>query len=1029
MNSKIPYVFNTGLILRTPAFPFIPAKNGEDAGAMLKKDYFLEAIYLASPVLYDECVKLANGQITDEKEKAKILQSAMKYWQRMYSRCTPFGLFSGCSTIEWTDELSQITINEAKRQRHTRLDMHFLCALSQNLATLPDIKKRLRYFPNNSWYKTADEIRYIEYKYVNGNRHHQISAAASSDYLEDILQHAANGITIPQMVERLLPLDVTEEEAMEFIDELLESQVLVNELEPAITGPEFIYQLLETLRQLNNPANETIENIIHILEQIDDRIKKIDQNSANPVSAYKEIIELVKQTGVAFEESKLFQTDMVQQTEAAHLSVAHQESLTGAITALNALMGNHFSEENLRGFVQRFYERYEDKEMQLLQVLDAETGIGYLQQTGRNPSVLIEDIFPGAPAEESFRDVKWGKTQTWLLDKLQEATRNNRFEVEITETDLKDLKPVWKNLPPSMSVMFRLVNEEQLVFESAGGSSAANLLARFAHGDEKIKEIICDTTEKEQQNNPGILFAEIVHLPESRVGNILLHPVFRGYEIPFLAKSSLPTEQQIDLRDLYVSVQGNRVILRSASLNKEIIPRLSSAHNFSFNALPVYQFLCDLQTNGLQGGFGFQWGALSGQFMFLPRVTYKNVILFEATWQLDKKHTEQLTNALKQKDPAFIKQVRLPQLITLSDGDNELLVDIENEASVAAFLKTIKNRTSIVLKEFISGGTAAISNTEGVPFVNQFIASLVKTETVYDRQLNPSSPQTTRSFVPGSEWFYYKIYCGVNTAEKILDLHLEPVIRQLEEQGLIEKWFFIRYTDPGFHLRIRFLAKTPEAKLAIENMLAEPLVQIHNEGLSWKIQMDTYNRELERYGDALIDESESLFCIDSYLKLDFLRQTEGDEREKIRWLWGMKNADWLLECFAFTPAEKEELLRKVKEQFGREFNFGKPALQEINKKFGKYRTEMMQVMQPKIEEEPLVPLQMFEGYRAAMTELATRIKDKSGNKIEVLESLLHSYLHMCLNRLFPAEPRLQEAVMYEFLHKYYVTQRYRKETA
>lgn len=1026
MSLKIPYIFSNGLILRTPAFPFVPAKSGEGAEKMLQDEYFLEAIYLASPVLYDECLKLAAGQITDEKEKTKILQSAMKYWQRMYSRCTPFGLFSGCSTAQWGEE-TNITINEHNRQRHTRLDMHFLCALSQHLARIPEIKERLRFFPNNSWYKTADEIRYIEYKYVNGNRHHQISAAALSDYLVDIMEHAQQGITMQQMVQRLLPLDVTEEEAIEFIDELLDSQLLVNELEPAITGPEFIYQLLETLRGLNDPPVETINKYIGLLQEIDERIKVIDSNPSNPVSRYKEILELVKQTEVAFEESKLFQADMVQQTEQATLSSKHQAELLDVFNMLNGLAGNRLAEDNLQNFRQRFYERYEDKEMPLLQVLDAETGIGYLQQTGRNPSVLIEDIIPGAPDEEPARDIRWGKTQTWLMAKLEEAVRNNAYEVNFEEADIKDFKPRWDNLPPSVSVMFRTVNDEQMLVESIGGSSAANLLARFAHGDSRINDIICGITQTEQEKNPAVLFAEIVHLPESRIGNILLHPVFRNYEIPFLAKSSLDNEHQVDLRDLFISVKGDKIVLRSASLNKEIVPRLSSAHNFSYNALPVYQFLCDLQTNGLRAGFGFQWSAVSGQFPFLPRAAYKGIILFEATWQLDKKATEQLTEALKKNDRGYMEKMRFPRLISLTDGDNELLVDLENEASIHAFLKTIKNRPGVLLKEFLGGSSHTVHSTNNIPYVNQFIASLVKTETVYPAALFGKNPETPRSFVPGSEWLYYKIYCGVNTAEKILDLYLEPAIREIQQQGLAAKWFFIRYNDPAFHLRLRFLARNEEAKARIGMLLSAPLVQMHNDGLSWKIQMDTYNRELERYGDGLVEDSESLFCTDSLMKLDFLRHTEGDERENIRWLWGMKNADWLLNCFALTHEEKEALLKTVKEQFGREQNFGKPALQEINKKFNKYRAEIDSVMNGPAGDAPLIPVQMFDDFKEETTAIATAIKEKTGNNPEILNSLLLSYLHMCLNRLFPAEPRLHEAVMYEFLYKYYVSQRHRNK--
>ena len=63
--------------------------------------------------------------------------------------------------------------------------------------------------------------------------------------------------------------------------------------------------------------------------------------------------------------------------------------------------------------------------------------------------------------------------------------------------------------------------------ENAGGSSAVNLLGRFASSNIKVGKIIRDVVEKEQQNNPDVILAEIVHLPESRTGNILMRPVFR----------------------------------------------------------------------------------------------------------------------------------------------------------------------------------------------------------------------------------------------------------------------------------------------------------------------------------------------------------------------------------------------------------------------------------------------------------------------------------------------------------------------
>jgi len=51
-----------------------------------------------------------------------------------------------------------------------------------------------------------------------------------------------------------------------------------------------------------------------------------------------------------------------------------------------------------------------------------------------------------------------------------------------------------------------------------------------------------------------------------------------------------------------------------------------------------------------------------------------------------------------------------------------------------------------------------------------------------------------REFCLGSEWLYYKIYTGVQTADLLLLEEFAPVIEQLKAQKVIEKWFLFGIT-------------------------------------------------------------------------------------------------------------------------------------------------------------------------------------------------------------------------------------------
>ncbi|MCK5057749.1 MAG: lantibiotic dehydratase family protein [Candidatus Aminicenantes bacterium] len=739
MNESIPYQNFSSFILRSPLFPFnfieslISGRDTteEQLREVCDNPVIREAIFLASPDLYAPMQEWLKGELEDAKKLERMLYSLTRYLIRMSSRPTPFGLFAGFRIGRWAEETRIELLPQSDYSRHTRMDMNYLCALALDLAKHPVIKENIKFYINSSIYPVGEQLRYVEYRYVKARRTHHIVAVDHSEYLQRVLDKAARGAYLKELAGILVDDEISLEEANEFIEELIDSQLLVNDLEPAITGPEFLHQVLAVLENIDG-----IEDIKKRLTRTLASIEQIDRGKiGTTMPEYFRIVDNLKPLGTEFELKFMFQTDMVKPTRHCTLDQTIVDDILSGVEVMNRLTPAA-EVTNLTRFRDAFFERYESRKIPLLQALDTECGIGYRQTaTQGDISPLVDDIaLPDTDSGTS--ELNWDRIQAFLFKKYREALAEKKYRVELTDEDLKPFEPRWDDLPDTFSTMIQFVKAEdeerkkmEIFMTGFGGSGAGNLLGRFCHADPQTFDYVKEITAKEAELNPDVILAEIIHLPEARLGNILLRPVLRDYEIPYLGKPAVAPEFQVKLPDLLVSVHRNRIVLRSRTFNKEIIPRLTSAHNYSLRALPIYHFLCDLQTQNMRGGAGFRWGSLAGEYDFLPRVVYKNIILSPATWDIQKKDIEHLFR-LKDQDDKLIaaaaewrKANRIPAYVDLSDGDNKLLINLENLLCLKTLFSVTKNRPGFQLTEFLfDPGATLVTGREGV-FTNEFIVS------------------------------------------------------------------------------------------------------------------------------------------------------------------------------------------------------------------------------------------------------------------------------------------------------------------
>jgi len=285
---------------------------------------------------------------------------------------------------------------------------------------------------------------------------------------------------------------------------------------------------------------------------------------------------------------------------------------------------------------------------------------------------------------------------------------------------------------------------------------------------------------------------------------------------------------------------------------------------------------------------------------------------------------------------------------------------------------------------------------------------------------------TQRNFILGDQWLYYKIYTGPKTADKILTEIIAPIANELISKKVIDKWFFIRYSDPKHHLRVRFNYTKPEHVGTIINTLFPNLKQFVDQDLIWKLQIDTYQREIERYGHNTIELSETLFYHDSVMISEFIDLIEGDEGEELRWLFSLRAMDSFLDSFGYSLEEKRDFMIIISTSFRNEFDSSKFLGKQLNDKYRDEKDKILEFLKFDESQNPdYTPiLDVLRARESNSKDSIAKILEhqKNDSLAMDLNNLMSSYMHMHMNRLFKSKNRMHEMVCYDFLCRVYKMQ-------
>ncbi|MGH3832652.1 MAG: lantibiotic dehydratase, partial [Pseudonocardiaceae bacterium] len=376
---------------------------------------------------------------------------------------------------------------------------------------------------------------------------------------------------------------------------------------------------------------------------------------------------------------------------------------------------------------------------------------------------------------------------------------------------------------------------------------------------------------------PSTLLAELVVRPRVPEGAALAPQTgFAPWRIPM----GVPVRDgDLVLNDLLLISNGNRLILWSASQDRQVVPVLYS--RLAPRLLPpLARFLQLLGHTGCRPWRGWSWGPLA-DLPFQPRVRYERTVLSPARWVLPPDLTGAVHDRTAWHEALHAWRTAAtpppPDIVVTEDADRRLPLD----------LRRLDDRE--LLRRYVRRGVLAVAEQPGGPDAVQAVVSgptgghvlelvvpLARRTPVTGPAHPAAAPVRTVGagrHLPGGPWLSLAVSGPAHCHDQILS-ELAAAAAELAEH--FDTWFWLRYADTmhGPHIRARFHGHPTALGGFVLPALSAWCSEMIRQRLSGGFTVEPYDQEIERYGgpDA-IHAAEQVFAVDSHLVLKALATT------------------------------------------------------------------------------------------------------------------------------------------------------------
>jgi thiopeptide-type bacteriocin biosynthesis protein len=867
--------------VRAPLLPvecYRALANEKRQAELLSDPRVVTAVAVGSPSLLGAIERFKRSGLT-ERDADRMRAKLRRYQIRMATRPTPYGLFAGVSLALW-GENTDLRVRATSSRTGSRPDMAWLMNLVMSAEADPAIRKHLSFVANPLAVVEAGRLSLSE-RAPNGRTNSGVPVSVrATSVVKRALALARAPIPYEDLVARLCEAtpSATVEKVEKLLQELWEQTVLLTDLRPPLTSSSPAGYAAECLARIPEAADVAakLNRFIGALATWDGL--QVDERT----EAFK---SLLTEAGIPLDGSQQVpvQVDMAMSL-AGRIGKSVAREAAQMAELLLRLSPYPRGMAMLAGYRQQFVSRYgHDREVSLKELLDPQRGLGPPSFHGH-----------GGTGPDQAKAAQRAQTLTQLactaLRRHERAVLLDQQIVKRLETSL----PAYDTSPVSLDINVLVGARSAAAIDSGdfilvlgpnlGAQSAGRNLGRFA--DLLAPDGACAlerAAAAEQAHAPDRLCAEAVYLPANfRLANVVIRPSVRTYEVAVGVTPGVPFSQVIPLDELVVGVDRNRFYVRWPSAGKRV--NFSAGHMLnSHNAPAVIRFLTELSNDGKTMLSSFDWGPAES-FQYLPRVQAGRMVLRPAQWRIQKSEfTVESPAAFRSGLDRWRADWDVPQLVSLSVGDNRLILDLDQDieaGELKAEIQKLGDFQSIVVQEVLPALEEAWLQGEEGHYYSELVVSLIlrpkaipaSGAAAADSTSASDSPQAitgepvsrSRLYPPGSEWLFVKLYCPRNLENDVIPASMLTFAENAVAAGLADSWFFIRYSDPDSHVRLRFHGSPPKLAGQLFSTVCAWASQLMAQGVCLKFAFDTYDSEIERYGGAGgMAAAEALFAADS----------------------------------------------------------------------------------------------------------------------------------------------------------------------